>query len=108
MNIIDIKNSKIDEIIELRTILEKDPEIEQLETILKKLDGFNITYDDLKVTKIGHSLKKLTKHKSETITKKAESLMNKWKKLVGSNSTKETKEMSSPQKSKNMLTKLQG
>jgi hypothetical protein len=85
MNIVDIKNNKIEEIIELRTILEKEVDNEQLESILTKLENYNITYDDLKVTKVGHSLKKLTKHKSEVISKRAETLMNKWKKLLNTN-----------------------
>jgi hypothetical protein len=110
MNIIDIKKGdRVEEIIEMRTILDKESDTELLEDVLKKLEGYGVTYDDLKVTKIGHSLKKLTKHKSEAIVKKAENLMNKWKKLVGGGTgnkdIKDTKEPSrkdtiSPQKGK--------
>jgi hypothetical protein len=86
MSIIDIKNNRVDEIIEMRTLLDKISDIDELESVLKKLDDYNITYDDLKVTKVGISLKKLTKHKSDIIAKKAETLINKWKKLIDKNS----------------------
>jgi hypothetical protein len=87
MSIINIKNNRVDEIIEMRTLLDKISDTDELETVLKKLDDYNITYDDLKVTKVGISLKKLTKHKNDIIAKKAESLINKWKKLVDKNNS---------------------
>lgn len=83
MEVIDVKASgKIEDIIKMKNALESKDDGEEIQTVLKRLSELDVTYEDLSSTKIGITLKKLTKHKDRAVVKLAEELMNKWKKLV--------------------------
>lgn len=118
MEVIAMKaSSKSEEIIEYRTLLEtktvkvnsnNSQDTEILSKILKRLEEIEISYDDLSVilnkkinsiknTKIGKTLKKLTKHKDQNVSKLADKLINKWKKVVQLKNSKLTvKEIERP------------
>ena len=79
--------------------------------ILKRLEEIEISYDDLSVifnsnyqnTKIGKTLKKLTKHKDQIVSKLADKLIDKWKKVVqlkNSQQTEKEKETKNGEKEK--------
>ncbi len=83
MNVIDVTISeKVEEIIEMRNILDSHNDMDLLVTTLKRLNEINISYNDISITKIGKTLKKLTKHSDKKISIHAENIINKWKKLV--------------------------
>ena len=83
MNVVDISSSdRVEEIIEMRNILNENDDTDLLITTLKRLNDINVSYNDISITKIGKTLKKLTKHSEKLISIHAISIINKWKKLV--------------------------
>jgi hypothetical protein len=96
MNVVDIHSSdKLDEIIEIRTILDSKDDIDVISSSLKRLSEIAVTLNDINVSKIGKSLKKLTKHSDKRISKQADDLVDKWKKSVKSEKPHEKKDAKS-------------
>jgi transcription elongation factor S-II len=84
--VISIKDSnKLEEIIKMKNVLETKEDSDTLSSVLNKLLDTEVGYDDISNSKIGKTLKKLTKHKNQDISKLSDKVIDKWKKMVKKN-----------------------
>jgi len=84
------KNEKMDELNEIKKILENKQDNDILYSKLKDLKSMEISYDDLYNTKIGKTINSLTKSKDDRIKEISNKLLISWKKIVKNKSNPTT------------------
>ncbi|RWS27190.1 transcription elongation factor B polypeptide 3-like protein [Leptotrombidium deliense] len=80
----------INSVNEYRKRLEKGVSVEKTLHILRKLERYNLTVDQLKEVGVGKVVKKLGKHENYDVREKAKSLANRWKNLLYESPESET------------------